>query len=149
MAQAYKAASERVVLFDNEPINERSFELILINPLNVKYDAEHETVEDILDADITDAATKNERIALRTQVIDNPLQPVNIGTKILQFFAVNPNQDSIARDERRNAAILLEKVEGEDTPLFYINPDELWSLAHGDGFATSVLTEALAPAVTR
>lgn len=138
MATAYKPARERIVLFEETPITDRIFELVLIDANRTKFNINHTTLEDALDGEDVDKA---ERVALRTQVIDNPLTPVQIGTKILQFFAVNPNQDVLVT--QRPSAILIENIDGEETPLFYLNRDEVWYLAHGEGFATAVVPEAL------
>lgn len=144
MAQAYKNAMEHTVLLNDEPMNDRVFQLILINPNVVKFNAKHADVASIFEEDVKDGAQKAERVALRTQVINNPLTPVQIGTKILQFFAVNPNQDELING--RNAAVLVEIDEtGSEAPLFYLNRDEVWNIAHGEGFATTLFLEAFAP----
>lgn len=141
MARAYKSAADRIVLYDNEPLNERQFGLILLDrPQRIDFDAEHADIASIIGEEEVEKA---ERAALRTQVIDNPLQPVNIGTKILQFFAVNPNQDVLMRD--RKAAVLFENVDGTEVPLFRLDRDEVWGLAHGEGFATTLYLESLEP----
>lgn len=143
MAQAYQNAAERIVLFENEPMNKREFRLLLLDPNRVQFDAEHTDLEAIFGGELE----RTERVALRTQVIDNPGQPVNIGTKILQFFAVNPNQDSLSNPARRNGAVLVEVIEGEELPLYHLNPDEVWHIARGGGFNTTVYLEGIAPAV--
>lgn len=142
MATAYNTATDRVVLRDDEPMGDRTFKLILINPNIVKFDAEHTDLASVLAEDVADAEQKAERVALRTQVIKNPNLAVNIGSMILQFFAVNPNQDSLVTQSR--AGVLVEEIDGAETPLFYLNKDEVWSIAHGEGFATALYLEALA-----
>lgn len=144
MGQAYKTAAGRIVLFNDLPINQRNFELVLIEPQRVKFDVDAADLETALD---TEDVNKAERIALRTQVIPMPNQPVAVGLKILQFFANNPNH--VALQTRRDVGgILIEKVDETDTPLFYLNPDEVWLLGHGEGFAVAVTQEALEPATS-
>lgn len=207
MARGYPALADRAVLFEDEPIGKRTFQLILIEPNRVKHDATHETIEDILEADGGEEEDHpRERVALRTQVINYPNQPVNLGNKIVQLFAVNPNQDALVT--RRFGAILTEIVgtaevsekaprktarkaarkstaksdreereeeglhpspaetgsapatpdmiaevqeppsaaTGEETPLAYLNADEVWELAHGGGFAMDFALEAMTEA---
>lgn len=146
MAQTFDSAADRKVLFDNEPLALRTFNLVLFDPnvqksRRVDFDRAQDNLEDILGADFAESA---ERVALRTQLIRRPLDPVvGTGPKILQFFAVNPNIAALV--ERRMCGVLTENTgeEGEslEVPLFFLNVDEVWNLAHGDGFATEVVEE--------
>jgi hypothetical protein len=146
MAQTYDTAADRRVLLDNEPLNLRTFELVLVDAnmlatKRVDFDRTHETVADVIGGD--DFALNAVRIALRTQLIRRPLDPADMAPKILQFFAVDPNNNALV--DRRNHGILIEKVgQGEDIEewlLVLLNPDEVWNIAHGDGFSMEVQTE--------
>jgi hypothetical protein len=155
MAQTYDSAADRKVLLDAEPLHLRTFVLILIdaNLLATKrldFDRAHDNVSDIVGGD--DFAENAERVALRTQLIKRPMDPVASSMpKILQFFAQDPNRNSLV--ERRLMGLIVENVgEGDsvdEVPLFLLNQDEVWSIAHGDGFATEVTDEdALVGAAT-
>lgn len=155
MAQKYKSADDRMVLLENEPLNLRLFTLILIDTTllatkRVTFDYEQNSVSDIVGGD--DFSENAERVAMRTQLIKRPMDPVASSMpKILQFFAKDPNRNSLV--ERRMSALLVENVGEEDAveevPLFLLNSDEVWNIAHGDGFATEVVEEAVAAATAK
>lgn len=155
MAQVYDSATDRMVLLENEPLNLRTFELVLIdaNQLATKrvtFDGTHTALSDVVGGE--DFAENATRVALRTQLIPKPLDPTSstsTAPKILQFFAQDPNNNTLV--ERRNSGLILERVgEGdalEDTLLYLLNPDEVNNLAHGDGFAAEVqVSESLVSA---
>lgn len=153
MAQKFDAAVERMVLLEEEPLNLRTFELILIDlgtraTKRIDFDRTQTSVSEILGGD--DFVENAERIALRTQLIPKPLDPASMTStapKLLQFFAVDPNQNALV--ERRNAALIVERAdEGDEdgTPLFLLNSDEVWELAHGGGFTCEIAVDAPASA---
>lgn len=155
MAQKYASANDRMVLLENEPLNLRLFTLILIDTnllatKRVNFDQEQTAISEILGGD--DFSENAERVAMRTQLIKRPMDPVASSMpKILQFFAQDPNRNSLV--ERRMSGLLVENVGEEDAveevPLFLLNSDEVWNIAHGDGFATEVLEEAAVAATSR
>lgn len=147
MAQKYDAATDRMVLMEDEPLNLRRFELILIDTTllaakRVDFDRTQTTISEILGGD--DYVENAERVALRTQLIPKPLDPASMTStapKLLQFFAVDPNQGGLV--ERRKSGLIVERGidDGEDTPLFLLNSDEVWGIAHGDGFTTEIAVD--------
>lgn len=149
MAQKYEAATERMVLLDEEPLNLRTFELILVDTgtratKRLDFDRAHTSISDILGGD--DFAENSERVALRTQLIPKPLDPASATStapKLLQFFATDPNQNSLV--ERGNVGLIVERTDDGDeagTPLFLLNSDEVWELAHGGGFPCEIAVDA-------
>jgi hypothetical protein len=147
MAQKYDTAIDRMVLFDEEPLNLRRFELLLIDTnllatKRVDFDREQDSVSEILGGD--DFLNNVTRVALRTQLIPKPLDPASATStapKLLQFFAVDANNNTLT--ERRMAGLIVERDidTGDDTPLFLLNSDEVWGIAHGDGFATEIAVD--------
>lgn len=148
MAQTYDSAVDRKVLLEDEPLNLRVFALILIDTAllaskRVDFDRSKDAVDDILGEEFALAA---ERVALRTQLIPKPLDPASstsTAPKLVQFFAVDPNRNALV--ERRMSGLIVENVgeaeSTEETPLFLLNADEVWGIAHGDGFATEFKIE--------
>lgn len=144
MAQKYDAARDRMVLLEEEPLNLRRFELVLIDTAllakkRVDFDRTQTNISDILGGD--DYVENAERVALRTQLIPKPLDPASATStapKLLQFFAVDANNTSLV--ERRMSGLIVERNvdTGDDTPLFLLNVDEVWGIAHGDGFTTEI-----------
>lgn len=153
MAQKYDAAVDRMVLLEEEPMNLRKFELVLIDTgllaaKRVDFDRVDTDIAEILGGqDFVDNAT---RVALRTQVIAKPLDPASAtGTapKLLQFFAVDANNNSLT--ERRMSGLIVERLDegsADNVPLFLLNSDEVWEIAHGGGFTTEVQVDQPATA---
>ena len=154
MARTFNSATERKVLFEDEPLNLRVFFLILIDTAllaskRINFDREMANVADIVGGE--DFAANAERVALRTQLIPKPLDPASstsTAPKLLQFFAIDPNRNALV--ERRMSGLIVEVVDEEEVPLFLLDSDEVWNIAHGDGFPTEVVSEdALTEPVAR
>jgi len=155
MGSVYKAARSQFADEQDNPIRERNFRIVLVDPRRVKFDADQESLEDILGEDGDDR--ENWEIHdLRTQVISDPAQSVTVRDRVLQFFAVRPSAlvgadkagvifEAPAKQEAGEPEKKDKKKGGqqEETPLFFVNKDEMLNIAHGAGFAVPLHVEDL------
>ena len=132
MANKYKVAGKRLKLDAKNPFLDRVFLLVTIAALSPEFDESETTMEAVLKHE------KNEKVDefnLRTQLIQDPTLPLS-DSKILQFFAVDPNRDALRNN--RHPGVLFERDGDKEIPLFLLNRDEIHAIAIGEGFATQL-----------
>ncbi len=130
MAEIYASADK--VLQVNAKVSwaERAFALILLASTIVHFEEKSSTLDAALKDDKNE---EDRRFSLRTQLIQDPTRPIGGSLQILQFFAVDPNPDSLMTADA--AAVIVETTDGKEIPLALLSSAEVSRLAYGEGFS--------------
>lgn len=140
MSRSYKAASKKLQEDPGKPFIRRQYDMILVNPKHSRFDEDHATLKA---AQEDDANPTDDRVALRIQIIKDPTRAFG-DARLLQFYAQDPNRDSLTRTQTNARTGIIVEVEGsKETPLVMLNSDEVWELAHGNGYNAPILTAAV------
>lgn len=140
MASSYKVATKRLQDDPAKPFNRRNYQLVLIEPSKASFNADHATLKATQE---DDANPESDRAALRIQIIRDPTRPIG-NSSLLQFFVQDPNRKSLIRTPTNALAGIIVEIDGaKEIPLFQLNSDEVWEMAHGNGYNTPILTAAV------
>lgn len=140
MARSYKTATKRLQEDPSKPFNRRNYQLIMVEPKRSRFDEDHATLKATQEDDANPA---DDRVALRIQIIKDPTRPIG-DSRLLQFFVQDPNRASLIRTPTNARAGIIVEIEGsKEIPLFHLNSDEVWEMAHGNGYNAQILTAAV------
>jgi hypothetical protein len=140
MARSYSSAAKRLQEDPAKPFARRTYQMILFDPRKAVFDADHTTAKAITDEKGNEPV---DRFGLRIQIIKDPTRPIG-DARLLQFFAQDPNRDSLVRGGgRSNSGVIVEIYGSREYPLFMLNADEVWELTHGAGFNSQIITPAV------
>lgn len=131
MAGVYANTEERLKDDAEDPIGKREYGLILLNARDAEFDKGHGTLKNVLDVE---SNKELDRTSLRTQIISDPTRALSAAERVLQFFFVNPDRESL--QSRTQVGIIFEQGDSNEIPLFFLSPDEVWYMAHGEGFSS-------------